>query len=121
MFDDIDPILRGNAQLLRKGRFLTLDFGIGVDDQLFMVSITPERVTVGPASDHASKAAFVVRAPRAVWDEFAKPLPLPGFQDPTAMVESGRATITGDLLPFFSNQLFVKGVIRAVFKGSAAW
>ena len=67
----------------------------------------------------AAACDFTISADAAAWAEFAQPMPRPGHHDVIAMVETGHATIEGDLLPFFQNLLLVKAALAAAF--GKAW
>ncbi len=118
--DPMQALLR-NQEMLRRSRFLKLRFGVGVGDDLYVVSISPEDVRVD-STNSRDGMAFTIEASTFAWTEYSKALPAPGFNDIVAMAESGNGEIHGeDLLPFFANSLLVKGVVAAMFKGDASW
>lgn len=114
--------LNQNQALMRRARFLNLSFGVAIDEECYLVVTRPGDVSVTPVSSIDQELPFTIQASRQAWDEFASASPRPGFQDVIAMAESGNGQIVGkNLLPFFGNLLFVKGVVSALFRGNASW
>ncbi len=119
---EIMDTLRRNPELMRRTRFVSLEFGLAIDEQTYRVSVQPNAVSVLPPPQTETELPFVIAASRTTWQEYAASEPRPGFNDVIAMAESGNGTIRGNnLLPFFSNLLLVKGVVAAFFKEDAAW
>lgn len=83
------------------------------------VHIEPNHVSISAANSAGRKADFVIATTGAAWEEFAKIVPVPRHHDVVALIESGHAKITGDVLPFFRHLFLVKGVIAAIFRGTA--
>lgn len=122
MHTHVMDALQRNPQLMRRGRFLSMRFAVAVDDLQHLVTVQSGHVAVTRGTDQDPLPSFVIAAPSAAWDEYAGADPKPGFNDVLALVESGNGRITGDdLLPFFANLLFVKGIVAAMFKGEASW
>ncbi len=110
----LPELTNGDESLIRRGRYVTLEFQIVVGDHPCFVSIAQgriERLHFGPQRMHSS--AFVVRASAAAWDKFWQPLPQPLSQDLFAMVKRGNASIDGDLHPFMANLQYFKDVIAS--------
>ncbi|MDB5999489.1 MAG: hypothetical protein JWP52_1188 [Rhizobacter sp.] len=120
---NVIEVLQRNPALLHKARLLQLIFDVFVDTQCHRVSIGQGTVSMAPHPAGAPDgwAAFTIRASQPVWDAFASPERRPQYHDLIAMVESGHATVSGDLLPFFRNLFVVKGVLAAAFRGDASW
>ncbi|MGI4813751.1 MAG: hypothetical protein ACRYG5_18560 [Janthinobacterium lividum] len=128
MILNVLEILQRNPVLMRKARFLNLVFDLGVGPQPYRVVIDRGAVHIAPrnaasagANADAIPATFAIDAAASVWQEFAGPERKPQYHDLIAMIESGHATITGDLLPFFRNLFFIKGIMAAAFRGDASW
>jgi hypothetical protein len=110
----LPELVNSNEALVRRGRFVTLDFQIVVDDLPCFVSVAEgriERVHVGP--QRMKSCAFVVRASAAAWDRFWQPIPEPWSQDLFAMVKKGNASIDGDIHPFMANLQYFKDAIAS--------
>src|SRR3954467_14712416 len=113
-------VLNQNPELMRRAKFLNVVFAVSDGKKTEVVTVTPGHVAV--TQESAAKPSFTIEAAASAWEEFSKREPRPGFNDVIALAESGHATVTGDdLLPFFQNLLFVKGVLAAMFKGDARW
>jgi hypothetical protein len=157
LITDVLAILQRNPALLRKARFLQLNFELTVGEQTFRVAIDRGAVAIGDVAigdvaigdvaigdvatgtgaisdgvavsrdamatgnPAVAEPAFTLRANDAAWQEFSSAELKPDYHDVIAMIESGHATISGDLLPFFRNLFFIKGVLAASFRGDAAW
>ena len=118
---DLMSVLNQNPELMRRSKFLSVVFAVSDGQARQIVTVTPGRVAV-TQGQAGVKPSFTIEAAASAWEEFARPEPRPGFNDVIALAESGHATITGDdLLPFFQNLLFIKGVVAAMFKGDARW
>jgi putative sterol carrier protein len=116
---DLMGVLSRNPELMRRAKFLNVAFAVSSGGERQLVTVKEGSVTV--AKDGA-RPSFTIEASASAWEEFSRPEPRPGFNDVIAMAESGHATVTGDdLLPFFQNLLFIKGVVAAMFKGDARW
>lgn len=120
---EIEPILARNPMLHRQGRHLDMRFDVFVDGAGYRFSVAQGRSNVVPLEDvkDASAAEFVIRASQAAWRGFVAPNRPPQFHDLIAMVENGHASVAGELLGFFRDLFFVKGMLAAAFRGDASW
>jgi hypothetical protein len=119
---DIHPILAKHPGLLRRVRFIDLQFEVRSSAERLHVRVAGERVSASALRPGAPAAAeFVLEAPESAWAEFSKPLPAPGYNDILALLESGNARFTGEGLGFYRNLFLVKGIVSAVFRGDAGW
>jgi hypothetical protein len=110
----LPELVNADEALVRRGRFVTLDFQVVVDDLPCFVSLAEgrvERVKVG--AQRMKSCAFVVRASAEAWSQFWQEMPEPWWQDLFAMVKKGNASIDGDLHPFMSNLQYFKDVIAS--------
>lgn len=114
MFENLADMVNGDAALVHRGRFLTVDFLIEVGDQPFHVAVRNGRIeAVEPGPLLMRPWCFAIRASEAAWAEFQVAAPAPGYHDIFAMTKSGEARIDGDLQPLMANLRYIKDVIAA--------
>lgn len=114
MIEHLAASVNGDPALVRRGRWVTLDFVLGIGDEDWVVSIERGRVTGVERRRLATRSGrFSIRASRAVWDEFWKPLPRRDHHDLWAMLAAGLVRIDGDLLPLIQHLQYVKDVLAA--------
>ena len=100
-----------NHRLVHKGRYLETSIGWGMGDHSFSMEIRNGRIAeIGVGT----RSVFTISAPADAWIEFSTALPRPGYQDIFAMIDERYATAEGDLLPFFSNIFYVKGIFGTI-------
>ncbi|MPZ58973.1 MAG: hypothetical protein GEU91_21300 [Rhizobiales bacterium] len=120
MIENIAEHVNADANLVRRGRFVTTAFLIAVDDADYLIRIAEGRVTsvtTGPfITPHYS---FALRASREAWEKFWQPLPPLGFTDIFALVKNKLLRIEGDLHPFMSNLLYFKDMLASLRKGAS--
>ncbi len=118
VFEQLPERVNGNAPLVRRGRFLDVDFLIGADDIPLHVSVRQGRITNvarGPVLMRPWR--FAIRASADAWARFWAPFPEPGYHDLFAMTKSGMAEVEGDLQPLMANLRYIKDVL-AVPRGT---
>ena len=114
MLDNLGARVNGDANLVRRGKFVTTTFLIAIDDAYHLIRITEGRiVSITPGPFITPNYSFALRASRDAWDKFWAPQPQPGFTDIFALVKKKLLRIEGDLHPFMSNLLYFKGVLAA--------
>ena len=114
VLDRLPELVNGDAALVRRGRFLTTDFLVGVGDEEYLVSVVAgriERVERGPLL--LRSWAFAIRAPAEAWRRFWAVVPEPGYHDLFAMTKAGVARLDGRLEPLMANLRYVKEVLAA--------
>ncbi len=114
MIERIPELVNANANLVRRGRFLSTTFLMEIGDKGYLVKILEGRVasiTAGPFV--TPNYSFALRAPRDEWELFWTKVPSPGHNDIFALFKRGKLTIEGDLQPFMANLLYIKDVLAA--------
>ena len=107
-------LVNANAPLMRRGRYLTTTFLVGVGDIDWLVDIVAGRVeAVRPGPHLMDSWRFAIRASGEAWAGFWEPVPRPGRHDIFAMAKSGEAVIEGDLQPLMANLRYIKEVLAA--------
>jgi hypothetical protein len=120
MIEHLPELVNADAHLVRRGRFLSTTFMLGVGEQSYLVKIIEGRVvsvTKGPFV--TPNFSFALRAPRNEWEMFWKKIPEPGHNDIFALFKRGKLSIEGDLHPFMANLLYIKDVLAKPRKISA--
>ena len=121
MIDTIADIVNADAGLVRRGRFVDTTFMIAVDDAYTLIRVQEGRIAaMTPGPFITPDYSFCLRAERAVWEKFWRPLPPLGFTDVFALVKTKRMKVEGDLHPFMANLLYFKDVIAAPRRRGAA-
>jgi hypothetical protein len=112
MIEKLPDLVNADSHLVRRGRFLSTTFMLGIGDVGYLVKIIEGRivsVTKGPFV--TPNFSFALRAPRDEWEKFWEKVPKPGHNDIFALFKRGKLTIEGDLHPFMANLLYIKDVL----------
>jgi hypothetical protein len=114
MIERIPDLVNNDANLVRRGRFLSTTFMLGIGDRGYLVKIIEGRiVSITPGPFVTPNFSFALRAPREEWETFWRKIPPPGFNDIFALFKRGKLTIEGDLHPFMANLLYIKDVLAS--------
>ena len=112
MIERLADLVNADANLVRRGRFLSTTFLVQVGEQGYLVKIIEGRiVSVTPGPFVTPNYSFALRAPRDEWEMFWEKVPKPGHNDIFALFKRGKLTIEGDLHPFMANLLYIKDVL----------
>lgn len=115
MLDRLRDRVNADAALVRRGRWVTLTFLLGVGDDEYLVTVEQGRVAaVAPRRLATDSGRFSIRAARPVWEEFWRPRPRRDHHDLWAMLAAGLATLDGDLLPLMQNLQYFKDLLAAL-------
>ena len=110
----IQSRVNADQALVRRGRYVSLSFLLGVGETDYVVTIEQGRVSsVEPRRLATVTGRFTIRAAAATWAEFWKPLPKRDHHDLWAMLAAGLAKIDGDLLPLMQNLQYFKDMLAA--------
>jgi hypothetical protein len=115
-----------DAELQRRGKYYSVSFGLLTDSQQDSQQGVQEKgdpaenrtnfiVENGQLTDvnHDSmEVDFTIQSSASCWRGFREEKPSPGFHDISALLDTKRARIEGNVMPWLSNMLFVKGVIE---------
>ena len=114
MFAALPDLVNADIDLVRRGRFLTTEFEIGVGRLPLHVSIVAGQVCAVTKGPFLLKPwVFALRAEAATWGQLLEPVPAPGFHDLLALSKRGLLAIEGNLQPFMANLQYVKDVVTA--------
>jgi pimeloyl-ACP methyl ester carboxylesterase len=121
MIERIPDLVNADANLVRRGRFLSTTFLVEIGDKGYLVKILEGRVaSVTPGPFVTPNYSFALRAPREEWETFWQPLPPPGHHDLFALFKRGKLKIEGDLHPLMANLLYIKDVLASPRKLAGA-
>jgi hypothetical protein len=112
MLTDLAARVNGDANLVRRGRYVNTTFLIAIDEAYHLIRVAEGRiVAITPGPFITPNYSFALRASRDAWEKLWSPKPLPGFTDIFALVKKKLLRIEGDLHPLMSNLLYFKGVL----------
>lgn len=110
----LPDLVNPNASLVRRGRFLSGVFLIGVGDRSITVTVREGAIEAVDAEPALMRSwIFAIRAEADAWSRFWEPVPAPGYNDVLAMTRFGTARIEGELQPLMANLRYVKEVLEA--------
>ena len=113
-FETLPQLVNGDGSLVRRGRFLTTTFLVGIGDADYLVTVVEGRIAGVERGPFLLRPwSFALRAPAEAWARFWEAAPAPGYHDLFAMKKLGVASVEGDLLPLMANLRYVKDVIAA--------
>ena len=114
LFERLPALVDGNADLVKRGRFLTTDFAIVVGATPLLVHIEGGRVTSVARGPFLLRPwTFSITAAAETWLKLLKPVPDPGTHDLMALSKVGLARIEGNLQPFMANLQVIKDIVTA--------
>jgi hypothetical protein len=114
LFEHLPELVDRDADLVRRGRFLTTDFALVVGAAPLLVRIESGRVAMVTRGPFLLRSwVFSITAAPETWLKLLKPIPDPGTHDLMALSKVGLARIEGNLQPFMANLQYVKDVITA--------
>ena len=111
-FARLPHLLPTDTDLLRRGRWLTVDCRIDVGGEPFFLAIRDGALAAlerGPGLMRST--AFSVRGTDEAWTNHWKAIPDPGWHDLFALTKRGAATIEGDLRPLMQNLQYFKDLL----------
>jgi hypothetical protein len=113
-FERLPSLVGGNADLVRRGRFLICDFEIGVGTLPLAVRVEQGHIASVTRGPFLLKPwVFAVRMAPGDWLKFFEPFPAAGWHDLMALSKRGAARIEGNLQPFMANLQYIKDVLAA--------
>lgn len=111
-FEALPALVNADADLVRRGRFLSCDFKLGIGPLPLVVSIVHGEVAAVTGGPFLLRPwLFALDAAPSTWSQFLEPVPAPGVHDIFALSKRGLLTISGNLLPFMANLQYVKDVV----------
>ncbi len=114
VLEKLPELVNSDPTLLRRGRFLSTRFLVGIGEAEYIVDIREgriERVERGPFVMPSWR--FALRGGAEAWSRFWQRVPPPGYHDIFALSKRGLLVIDGDLHPLMANILYLKAVLAA--------
>ncbi len=104
-----------DKDLARRGRYVSLDFLVGIGDEDYIVGIEKGRVARVARRQYGSETGhFSMRADQEIWRRFWTALPPRGDHDLLSMLAAGTLHIDGDILPLIQNLQYFKDLLAAL-------
>ncbi len=111
-FARLSHLLSADTDLLRRGRWLSVECRVDIGNEPFFLSIRDGALSAFERSAGLMRStAFAVRASEEAWTGYWKPIPEPGWHDLFALAKRGVASIDGDLRPFLQNLQYFKDLL----------
>jgi hypothetical protein len=111
-FAALPRLIAPDADLKRRGRWLTAECRIDVGGEPFFLSIHDgAQASFERGAKLMRSKAFAFRASDEAWTAFWQPVPEPGWHDLLALTKRGAASIDGDLRPFLQNLQYFKDLL----------
>ena len=108
----IATCLNGDAALVRRGRFIDLDFLLGVAEETHYLTISVGRLSsIVPGPVLMKPWEFAIRIDGEAWEQFRQPVPKPNYHDIFAMCKQGTASIEGNIQPLMANLRYFKELL----------
>ena len=113
-FAGVRAFVNADANLRRRGAFLTTEMFVGIGAVPVHLSIVAGeivRLDIKPGLMRSWR--FAIKGSGRAWSAFWRPVPPPGWHDLFALSKRGELTMEGDLQPFVANLQFIKDVLAA--------
>ncbi len=111
-FAALPQLLAADADLVRRGRWLSVDCRIDIGSEPFFLTLRDGTLA---ALDRGAKlmrsTAFTFRASDEAWTNYWKAIPEPGWHDLFALTKRGAASLDGELRPFLQNLQYFKDLL----------
>jgi len=115
LFDTLNHIatcLNDDVALVRRGRFIDLDFLLGVAAETHYLTISGGRLSsIVPGPVLMKPWEFAIRIDGEAWEQFRQPVPKPNYHDIFAMCKQGTASIEGNIQPLMANLRYFKELL----------
>ncbi len=113
-FSRLAEFVNHNPALVRRGRYFSDCFLIGVADTPIHVTAAKGSITEVKVGEVLMRSwRFSIRADAYIWRRFWEPIPAPGFNDLLALARFQRVKIEGDLQPLVANLRYIKEVLES--------
>lgn len=111
-FACLPTLLSADSDLLRRGRWLTVECRVDIGSEPFFLSLRDGALSAFERGAKLMRStAFAFRASDEAWANYWKKMPDPGWHDLFALTKRGAASIDGDLRPFLQNLQYFKDLL----------
>lgn len=119
-FERLPALVNGDAWLVQRGRFLSVDVLVGLGGAPYYLAIEHGRIAALERGPRLMRPwRFAIRAGEEAWRRFWQPIPEPHYHDIFALAKRGELSLEGELHPFMANLLYFKDVLAAPRRQSA--
>jgi len=111
-FAQLPALLAADSDLLRRGRWLSVDCRIDIGEEPFHLALREGALIGlerGPRLMRSSVFSFA--ATDEAWTNYWRPIPAPGWHDLFALTKRGTASMEGDLRPLLQNLQYFKDLM----------
>jgi len=113
-FQRLPDLIANDSDLLRLGRYLTIEFMVEIGSVPFYLSIDRGRLAAMERGPQLMRPwIFAVRGTEEAWSRFWQPIPEPGWHDIFALMKRQAVRVEGDLRPFMANLQYIKNLLAA--------
>ena len=117
----LPDLVNGDEGVVRRGRFLTTTFLLGIDDVEYSIKVIEGRIASFERGPFLMRPwSFALRASAEAWQRFWEATPAPGYHDLFAMKKRGVARVEGDIVPLMTHLRYVQDVITAPRRAARA-
>lgn len=117
----LSDLVNGDHAIVRRGRYLTTTFLLGIDDAEYLITVIEGRVARFERGPFLMRPwSFALRASADAWQRFWDAVPAPGYHDLFAMKKRGVARVEGDIVPLMTHLRYVQDVITAPRRAARA-
>lgn len=117
----LPDLVNGDEGVVRRGRFFTTTFLLGIDDVEYLVKVIEGRIASFERGPFLMRPwSFALRASAEAWQRFWEATPAPGYHDLFAMKKRGVARVEGDIVPLMTHLRYVQDVITAPRRAARA-
>lgn len=111
-FARLPDLFAADTDLLRRGRWVDVEFRVDVGDQpFFLAFLKGELAAFEQGALLMRSSAFTVRATDEAWTRHWQAVPAPGWHDLFALTKRGAASMEGDFRPLMQNLQFFKDLL----------
>lgn len=111
-FARLPSLLVADSDLLRRGRWLTVECRVDIGSEPFFLSIRDGALAAMERGARLMRGvAFTLRGSDEAWTNHWKKTPDPGWHDWFALTKRGAASMDGDLRPLLQNLQYFKDLL----------
>jgi hypothetical protein len=113
-FERLPGLVEHDQNLLRRGRYMTVEFMVEIGTVPFYLSVVDGRLAAMERGPKLMRPwAFAVRGTLEAWHKFWQPVPEAGWHDIFALMKRQEFRVEGDLRPFMANLQYIKDLLAA--------
>lgn len=111
-FAALPALLAADTDLLRRGRWVTVECRIDIGSEPFFLSVRDGALAGFDRGPRLMRSTtFTVRATEEAWTNYWQPIPAPGWHDLFALTKRGATSMDGDLRPLLQNLQYFKDLV----------